>query len=339
MAVIHTTTTGTTNVGMLSIGAYRPERVVTNDEICTHIDSSDEWIYTRTGIKTRRFAADDESAATMAIEAGRRAIVNALLTGAEIDAVIVATNTHYLQTPAAAPMVASAVGAHGVPGFDVSVGCAGFGYALGLAADMVRAGSAAKVLVIGTEKLSPALDMHDRGNCFIFADGAGAVVVGATDAQGIGPTVWGSDGKQADAVRQDIDWMDFAAAPDGARPFLRMEGTAVFRWAAFEMSKVGQQALAAAHVDAEDLQVFVPHQANSRINELLAKSLQLGPQVVVANDIEHTGNTSAASIPLAMEELLSTGAAKPGDLALLLGYGAGLSYAAQVVTLPPIPFE
>lgn len=329
--------TGIGTVGLLSIGAYRPDRVVTNDEICESIDSSDEWIYTRTGIKTRRFAARDESAASMAIEAGRRAIANAQLAGPDIDAVIVATNTHFLQTPACAPMVASALGAHGVPGFDISVGCAGFGYALGVATDLVRAGSAGKVLVIGSEKLSPTLDMQDRTNCFIFADGAGAVVVGETPDQGIGPTVWGSDGQQAEAVRQDIDWIDYTENPTGARPFLRMEGTAVFRWAAFEMGKAGQRALAAANVSADELNVFVPHQANSRINELLAKTLELGPDVVVANDIEHTGNTSAASVPLAMAELLSTGAAEPGDLALLLGYGAGLSYAAQVVKMPPVP--
>ncbi|ORV19623.1 beta-ketoacyl-ACP synthase III [Mycobacterium celatum] len=330
---------GIGKVGLLSIGAYRPDRVVTNHEICENIDSSDEWIYTRTGIKTRRFAGDDESAASMATEAGRRAIANALLTGAEIDAVIVATNTHFLQTPASAPTVASAVDAHGVPAFDINVGCAGFGYALGVGADMVRAGSAGKVLVIGSEKLSPTLDMHDRGNCFIFGDGAGAVVVGETPEQGIGPTVWGSDGRQSDAVRQDIDWIDYTENPSGARPFLRMEGTAVFRWAAFEMTKVCQRALEAAKVSTDELKVFVPHQANSRINELLAKNLKLAPHVVVANDIVHTGNTSAASVPLAMEELLSTGAAQPGDVALLLGYGAGLSYAAQVVKMPPVPFE
>lgn len=331
--------TGIGKVGLLSIGAYRPDRVVTNDEICENIDSSDEWIYTRTGIKTRRFAAHNESAGSMAIEAGRRAIANALLNGTEIDAVIVATNTHFLQTPPCAPMVASALGAHGVPGFDVNVGCAGFGYALGIAADMVRGGSAGKVLVAGSEKLSPTIDMHDRGNCFIFADGAGAVVVGETPDQGIGPTVWGSDGQQTEAVRQDIGWVDYTENPTGPRPFLRMEGTAVFRWAAFEMGKVGQRALEAAKVSPEELKVFVPHQANSRINELLAKTLHLGPEVAVANDIVHSGNTSAASVPLAMEELLSTGAAKPGDLALLLGYGAGLSYAAQVVKMPPVPFE
>ncbi len=330
---------GTGNVGLLGIGAYRPDRVVTNDEICERIDSSDEWIYTRTGIKTRRFAADGESAVSMAVEAGRRAITSAQLTGADIDAVIVATSTHFLQTPACAPLAASAIGAHGVPAFDINVGCAGFGYALGVAADMVRAGSVGKALVIGSEKLSPTIDMTDRGNCFIFADGAGAVVVGETPDQGVGPTVWGSDGEQGDAIRQDIDWIDYTENPSGARPFLRMEGSAVFRWAAFEMGKVAAQALDAAKVSPDDLQVFVPHQANSRITDLLAKSLQLGPDVVVANDIEHTGNTSAASIPLAMEELLSTGAAKPGDLALLLGYGAGLSYAAQVVKMPPAPSE
>lgn len=331
--------TGVGRVGLLSLGAYRPERVVTNDEICREIDSTDEWIFTRTGIKTRRFASADESAATMAIEAGRKAIANALLTASEIDAVIVATSTHYLQTPACAPAVASALDAHGVPAFDLSAGCAGFGYALGTAADMVRGGSASKVLVIGSEKLSPALDMRDRGNCFIFGDGAGAVVVGETDDQGIGPTVWGSDGQQSNAIRQDIDWMDFATAPHGARPYLRVEGTSVFRWAAFEMGKVGLAALEAAKVGPEQIDVFIPHQANSRINELLAKNLHLRPEVAIANDIERTGNTSAASIPLAMEDLLSTGAARPGDLALLIGYGAGLSYAAQVVTLPPVPFE
>lgn len=331
--------TGIEKVGLLSIGAYRPERVVTNDEICRNIDSSDEWIFTRTGIKTRRFAADHESAVSMAIEAGRRAVANALLSGPDIDAVIVATNTHFLQTPPAAPMVATALGANGIPGFDINVGCAGFGYGVGVGADMIRAGTAAKVLVVGSEKLSPTIDMHDRGNCFIFADGAGAVVLGETPEQGVGPTVWGSDGQQTNAVRQDIDWITSSENPAGPRPFLRMEGTAVFRWAAFEMGKAGARALEAAKVSADQIKVFVPHQANSRINELLAKNLQFGPDVVVANDIVHTGNTSAASIPLAMEELLSTGAAKPGDLALLLGYGAGLSYAAQVVTLPPVPFE
>ncbi|OSC42577.1 beta-ketoacyl-ACP synthase III [Mycobacterium decipiens] len=328
------TATGAKSVGLLSVGAYRPQRVVTNEEICQHIDSSDEWIYTRTGIKTRRFAADDESAASMAIVASQRALSSASLDGADIDGVIVATSTHFFQTPACAPIVAAALGAKGVPAFDISAGCAGFGYALGVAADMIRGGSAKTMLVIGTEKLSPTVDMQDRSNCFIFADGAAAMVVGETPAQGIGPAVWGSDGDQANAIRQDIDWITHAENPTGPRPYLRLEGTAVFRWAAFEMGKVGRQAMDAAGVRPDEIDVFIPHQANSRINEVLAKSLELRPDAIVANDIEHTGNTSAASIPLAMDELLATGAAKPGDLALLIGYGAGLSYAAQVVRLP-----
>lgn len=320
---------------MLSVGSYRPQRVVTNDELCQNIDSSDEWIYSRTGIKTRRFAARDESTASMATEAGREAIAKAGLEASDIDCVVVATSTHFLQTPACGPAVAAALGATGVPAFDISAGCAGFGYALGVAADMVRGGTAGKVLVLGSEKLSPTVDMTDRSNCFIFADGAAGVVVGETPTQGIGPTVWGSDGTQATAIRQDIDWMDYLDRPTGPRPFLRLEGSAVFRWAAFEMGKVGQQAMDAAGVRPDEIDVFLPHQANSRINEILAKSLELRPDAVIANDIEHTGNTSAASIPLAMAEVLATGAAKAGDLALLIGYGAGLSYAAQVVRLPP----
>jgi beta-ketoacyl ACP synthase len=325
---------GPTNVGMLSVGSYRPERVVTNYEICEKIDSSDEWIYSRSGIKTRRFAAAEESAASMAVEAGKRAIANASLSASDIDGVIVTSNTHFLQTPPAAPMVASALGAKGVLGFDISAGCAGFGYALSTAADMIRGGGAGKILVVGTEKLSPTIDMYDRGNCFIFADGAAGVVISETTFQGIGPTIAGSDGEQANAIRQDIDWITFAENPSGPRPFVRLEGPAVFRWAAFQMGDVGRRAMEAAGVGPDDIDVFVPHQANSRINELLCKNLELRPDAVVANDIEHAGNTSAASIPLAIAQLMETGAAKPRDLALLIGYGAGLTYAAQVVRLP-----
>jgi beta-ketoacyl-[acyl-carrier-protein] synthase III len=327
-------TSGPKNIGLLSVGAYRPERVVTNAELCQNIDSSDEWIYSRTGIKTRRFAARDETVASMSIEAARQALSNAALQATDIDGVIVATSTQFYQTPASAPTVASGLGATGVPAFDISAGCAGFGYAVGVAADMIRGGSVAKMLVIGSEKLSPTVDMLDRSNCFIFADGAAAVVVGETPAQGIGPTVWGSDGEQAKAIRQDIDWITYTENPTGPRPFLRLEGSAVFRWAAFEMGKVGRQAMDAAGVRSDQIDVFIPHQANARINEVLAKNLDLRPDAIVANDIEHTGNTSAASIPLAMAELLATGASKPGDLALLIGYGAGLSYAAQVVRMP-----
>jgi beta-ketoacyl ACP synthase len=321
-------------VGLLGVGAARPARVVTNDEICRRIDSSDEWIYSRTGIKTRRFAGEADTVVGLAIEAGRNALVQAGLDGAAVDAVIVATSTNFRQTPSCAPSVAVGLGAAGVPAFDVATGCAGFGYALSVAADLLRGHTVNTALVIGSEVLSPTIDMTDRSNCFIFGDGAGAVVIGETPAHGIGATVWGTDGENCEAIRQDIDWISYTEQPDGQRPFLRMDGSTVFRWAAYEMSGVGKRAIAAAGLEAQDIDVFIPHQANARINALIAKSLELRSDVVIANDIENSGNTSAASIPLAMEQLLAAGSATSGDLALLLGYGSGLSYAASVVVLP-----
>ena len=183
MTHIHTRS-GAQNVGLLSVAAYRPGRVVTNDEICQTIESSDEWIYSRTGIKNRRFAGPDESAVTMACEAGRRACAAAELSGSDIDAVIVATSTNFRNTPPCGPQVATEIGAQGIPAFDIAAGCAGFGYSLGVAADMIRSGSAGRILVVGSEKLSDAIDMTDRSNAFIFADGAAAVVVGPTEEQG-----------------------------------------------------------------------------------------------------------------------------------------------------------
>ncbi|KKB99023.1 beta-ketoacyl-ACP synthase III [Mycolicibacter arupensis] len=321
-------------VGLLGVGAARPARVVTNDEICRRIDSSDEWIYSRTGIKTRRFAGEADTVVGLAIEAGRNALAQAGLDGAAVDAVIVATSTNFRQTPSCAPSVAVGLGAAGVPAFDVATGCAGFGYALSVAADLLRGHTVNTALVIGSEVLSPTIDMTDRSNCFIFGDGAGAVVIGETPAHGIGATVWGTDGENCEAIRQDIDWISYTEQPDGQRPFLRMDGSTVFRWAAYEMSGVGKRAIAAAGLEAQDIDVFIPHQANARINALIAKSLELRSDVVIANDIENSGNTSAASIPLAMEQLLAAGSATSGDLALLLGYGSGLSYAASVVVLP-----
>ncbi len=321
-------------VGLLGVGAARPARVVTNDEICRRIDSSDEWIYSRTGIKTRRFAGEADTVVGLAIEAGRNALAQAGLDGAAVDAVIVATSTNFRQTPSCAPSVAVGLGAAGVPAFDVATGCAGFGYALSVAADLLRGHTVNTALVIGSEVLSPTIDMTDRSNCFIFGDGAGAVVIGETPEHGIGATVWGTDGENCEAIRQDIDWISYTEQPDGQRPFLRMDGSTVFRWAAYEMSGVGKRAIAAAGLEAQDIDVFIPHQANARINALIAKSLELRSDVVIANDIENSGNTSAASIPLAMEQLLAAGSATSGDLALLLGYGSGLSYAASVVVLP-----
>ncbi|GGG14439.1 3-oxoacyl-[acyl-carrier-protein] synthase 3 [Rhodococcoides trifolii] len=334
-------TTDTRHSGILGLGAYRPERVVTNEEICQTIDSNDEWIRTRTGIESRRFAARDETVVSMSIEAGRQALENAGVDPADIGCVIVATSTHLLLSPPAAPIVANALGTGGPGAFDLGAGCAGFCYGLSLASDMIRSGTEDKILVIGTEILSVTTRPDDRGTRMIFGDGAGAMVVGLTDEPGIGPVVWGSDGSQSDAITQDKDWLqyfdDLKEDPKADRPWIKMTGIAVFRWAAFEMAKVAKLALDKAGVAASELDVFVPHQANSRITDLLAKSLELGEDIPVAHDIAEAGNTSAASIPLAVEEVLRTGKAKKGDTALLLGFGAGLSYAGQVVTLPAAP--
>ncbi|MGF7120248.1 MULTISPECIES: beta-ketoacyl-ACP synthase III [unclassified Rhodococcus (in: high G+C Gram-positive bacteria)] len=320
---------------ILGLGVYRPQRVVSNEEICELIDSTDEWIQSRSGIKNRRFANDEESVLAMAISSGRKALEAAGLTGEQIGAVVVATSTYPSQTPQCAAIVADVLGTGGAAAFDVTAGCAGFCYALSIASDMVRIGTAQYVLVIGVERMSDSTEPTDRSVRFIFGDGAGAVVVGPSDVAGIGPVVWGSDGSQSQAIRQEPDWLSFANDPS-QRPWIKMEGTAVFRWAAFEMGKVATQALERAGVAMEDLGAFIPHQANGRINEVIARSIKLPESVPVSDDIADTGNTSAASIPLAMEEVIRTGKAKPGELALLVGFGAGLSYAGQVVTLPPL---
>ena len=326
------------NSALLGLGVHRPERIVTNDEICEQIDSSDEWIQSRSGIKERRFAEDHpkESVVDMATSAAEQALVAAGLTGAQIDTVVVATSTYPYQTPQSAALVADRIGTGGAAALDIAAGCAGFCYALGVASDLVRAGSAEHVLVVGVERMSDTTEPTDRSVRFIFGDGAGAVVVGPSDEVGIGPTVWGSDGSQANAIRQEPDWVDFANNPDQKRPWIIMEGTAVFRWAAFEMSKFARQIADKAGVALEDLDAFVPHQANLRINDVIVKQLELPETVAVADDIIETGNTSAASIPLAMEKMLRTGQVEPGSTALLLAFGAGLSYAGQVVTMPPL---
>ena len=327
------TTNGPEHARILSVGAYRPARVVTNDEICERIDSTDEWIRERTGIISRRFAAPDESVVDMAVAAAGKAIAQAGITADQVGAVLLATVTHPLQTPSAAVDVAYRLGATNAGAFDISAACAGFCYGVATANDMVRGGSAEYVVVIGVEKLSDFTDSYDRSIAFIFGDGAGAVVIGPSDEPAIAPTVWGSDGSQYDAITQRASWID-VRDHNIDFPHLTMQGQKVFRWAVWQMAPVAAKALAVAGVAPEDLGAFIPHQANMRIIDAMIKKLQLPAHVPVARDIAETGNTSAASIPLAMERMLESGEAKSGDTALLIGFGAGLTYAAQVVVLP-----
>ena len=329
---------GAPHARIMGIGAYRPSRVVPNSAVIEAIASSDEWIQQRSGIKQRRWAAPDETIQVMSVAAARGAIEQAGIEAAQLDCVIVATVTHLLQTPAIATAIAHELGTENAAAFDISAACAGFCHGISLAADMVRGGSAGHVLVIGVERLSDLTDLNDRGTAFIFADGAGAAVVGPSESPGIGPVVWGSDGEQFELIRQKEDWREVVGTVEvpgsGVMPHLVMQGNPVFRWASFAMAKIGQQALDRAGVAIEDLDVFVPHQANMRIIDAMARSMRMPETVQIARDIADQGNTSAASIPLALHRMVQEGTARSGDTALLIAFGAGLAYAAQVVVVP-----
>lgn len=342
------TPTGHQNVSMLGIGAYRPGRLVSNDELCTVMESSDQWIFERSGIRNRRYITGDESTRTLSATAADRAIVNSGVDREKIDMLILASSTWPSNVPHGAPTIAADIGLNGIPAFDLTAGCGGFGYALGVAADAIRGGSATYVVVIGTETMSVGLDPTDRSTGFIFGDGSGAVVLGPSEHNGVSPVVSGSDGENAAAISQNYDTVEYMARsveyqhkdPESepvGRLIISMEGPSVFRWAAITLPKALTKLLTQSGAGVADIDVFIPHQANARINDLMKKNLGFPEDLPMANDIENSGNTSAASIPLAMEEMLATGKAKGGDTALLLGFGAGLSYAGAVVTLPPAP--
>jgi 3-oxoacyl-[acyl-carrier-protein] synthase-3 len=316
-----------------SLGAARGDLTVTNDEIAGPINSSDEWITQRTGIITRMRASKHRSLMDMAVEASNEAIKKAGIEASEIEAVIFSTITHPYQTPSAAALLGDLVGANPAPAFDISAACAGYCYAIAQADSLVRSGVAKYVLVVGGEKLTDFIDPTDRSISFLLGDGAGAAIVGPSDSPGISQSVWGSDGSKWEAVGMTGSLLDFR---DGtaAWPTLVQEGQTVFRWAVWEMVKVAKQALEVAGVKPEELDAIVMHQANERIIDEMAKQLDLPEHVVVARDIKTTGNTSAASIPLAMHALLEQGQIKSGDLALQIGFGAGLAFGAQVVVVP-----
>lgn len=320
------------HAGILGLGVFRPERIVTNDEICLKIDSNDEWIRERSGIIERRHANANEHVVSMATAAARKALADAGITAEQLDLVMVATVTHRYQTPSASVEVAAALGAVNAAATDTSAACAGFCYGLGIADGMIRSGVAKYILLIGAEKLSEIVDFTDRGTAFLFADGAGAVIIGPSQTQGIGPTIWGADGTQLDAIIMEPDV--FTAEHTGKPSVLTMQGQQVFRWAVGQMGDVCTQAMAAAGVTVNDLAAFVPHQANNRITDALVKQLDLPDHVAVARDIQYSGNTSAASVPLALDRLRENGEVKSGDLVLMVGFGAGLVHAAQVALVP-----
>src|SRR5687767_2034849 len=314
---------GAPGARILGLGEYRPRRRVTNDDLAKVMETSDEWIQSRVGIAERRWADEDETLVEMAVAAGGKAIAASGLAPDEIDLAVVASASLIVPIPGIGPQVAHRLGIRRPGAFDLNAGCAGWCYALGTADDAIRAGSARNALVVGVERLSDVTDLTDRSTAVIFADGAGAAVVGASDEPGIGPVVWGSDGDQYNAI-------EIAAGSST----MTMAGQAVYRWATTKLTETLVEAMEKAGVGPADIDVFAPHQANLRIVESMTKRLGLPESTVIARDIVQSGNTSAASVPLALTALLESGEAKSGDLALVLGYGAGLTFAGQVLRLP-----
>lgn len=317
--------TGARASRILGIGSTQPERVVTNDELSELMDTSDQWIRDRVGIAERRFADKGETVEDMAVAAGARALSDAGLTPSDVDTVIVANCTNTAPIPNAAAQVADRIGVTRAGAFDLNAACAGFCYSVGIASDLVRAGSSGGVLVIGSEKLTDVVDPIDRSTAIIFADGAGAAVVGPSEEAGIGPVTWGSAG----------DLVEMIYMREGK--YIFQEGQSVFRWATTKIAPIALRALELAGLQPSDVDVLIPHQANLRIVESIAKALRkkgARDDMVVADDIVYSGNTSSASIPMAMDHMRAEGRVHSGDVALLIGFGAGLSYAGQVVICP-----
>lgn len=308
--------------------------MVPNDDLVGPIDSSDEWIRQRTGIIERRRASDKLDAVDLAEIASKEAIEKAGIQPSDIDAVIVATISNTVQTPSLASLLCDRIGATPAPAYDVSAACAGYTYGIAQADALIRAGIARYVLVVGAEKLSDFAKPSDRSISFLLGDGAGAAVVGPADEPGIGPTIWGSDGSKWGSVGMDRPLKEAFDDPEGEFPTLRQDGQTVFRWAVWEMAKVAKEAVEKSGIKPEELTAFVPHQANMRIIDEFAKQLGLPESVLVARDIQTTGNTSAASIPLAMHRLLEEHPEASGGYALEIGFGAGLVFGAQVVRMP-----
>jgi 3-oxoacyl-[acyl-carrier-protein] synthase-3 len=309
---------------IVSLGHYQPSRILTNDDLAQMVDTNDAWIRDRVGIVTRRIA-DSETVADMAAAAADKALAGSGLTAADIDLVAVATCSSVDRCPNVATRVANKLGIRTPAAYDVNTACSGFSYAMATADHAIRAGAAGNAIVVGAEKLSDVTDWTDRSTCIIFGDGAGAAVVSAVadgEPAGIGPVVWGSAPESGDSIRIE-----------GWRPYIQQEGQAVFRWATTEIAPVALQACERAGVTPGEIAAFVAHQANARIIDGIARRLKLS-NAVIAKDIVESGNTSAASVPLALSKLVERREVPAGAPVLLFGFGGGLTYAGQVVRCP-----
>jgi len=324
-------------------GKYVPERVVTNHDLAEIMDTSDEWIKSRTGISERRFAGEDESTATMSIEAAKLALDRARVAPSAVDMIIVATITPDYSMPSTAALVQDALGATHAAAFDLNAACAGFIYGMSMATSMIRAGAAKIVLVIGAETLSRILDVQDRTTYPLFGDGAGAVVLKADQTPGgVLSTVLGADGSGAEHLIVPAGGSKQPASQetiDQRLHFMRMNGREVYRFATRVMGKAAKQACERAGIDVDEISLFVPHQANIRIIQSASKQLKIDEDKVFTN-LDKYGNTSAASIPIAFCEAIQEGKVNTRDRIVMVGFGAGLTWGATVVEWGvPMPYR
>ncbi|QMT34259.1 ketoacyl-ACP synthase III [Conchiformibius steedae DSM 2580] len=312
---------------ILGTGSYLPEQRVSNDELAQRVDTSDEWITIRTGIKARHLAAEHEKTSDLAAEAARRALADAGVAAEEIDLIIVATATPDMQFPATATIVQNKLGIAGCPAFDVQAVCAGFMYALATANAYIQSGMAQKVLVIGAEIFSRIVDWNDRSTCVLFGDGAGAAVLGRSSEAGIIASKLHADGNYLKLLNVPAQ---MAGGQVNGTPFVQMDGQGVFKFAVKQLSAVAEEVLTAAGMSADEIDWIVPHQANRRIIEATAKHLGLGMDKVIVTVAEHA-NTSAASIPLALDAGIKDGRIQRGQTLLLEGIGGGFAWGAVLL--------
>ncbi|MFP4673255.1 MAG: beta-ketoacyl-ACP synthase III [Opitutales bacterium] len=315
-------------------GSYLPERVVTNEEMEAIVNTSDEWIRSRTGIRERRFAAPDENTSDMACAAGERALEAAGIGREDIDLVIVATMTPDMPFPATACLVQNKMGLRPVPAFDIQAACSGFPYALSIAAPMLQSGQYRHALVIAAEKTSPILDFQDRTTCVLFGDGAGAAILSLSDIPdaGILGSLSGSDGSEPSLLYQPAGGSAQPASEASIRArghFLKMNGREIFKLAVRVMGQVSLEILERFDYDTESVDLVIPHQANMRIIDSLAKRLAL-PMEKFHNNLDRYGNTSAASVGIALDEAFRAGRIQKGSLVLLVSFGAGLTWSATL---------
>ncbi len=318
-------------VGVLAVAHYAPVRVLSNRELESRLDTSDEWIASRTGIKERRIAADEESTSTLAIEAASRLLEQTSTPRDEIDLVLVATMTPDSVLPAVAARVQHALGLKNAGGFDISIACSGFAYALTVALSFVETGFAQKVLVIGADVMSRVMDWSDRGTCVLFGDGAGAALVGrVADGYGLLAQELGSDGTGGDHLTIPAGAGRAPVEPNDTHHTLQMNGREVFRFAVSAMGGSALRVAQKAGLSPDQIDLFIPHQANIRIIESAAKKLGIGMDRVFVN-LDRYGNTSCASIPIALSEATAAGRLRDGQTAVIVGFGGGLAWGSLVL--------